>query len=149
MSVSLLRSISSVSLSRSSTQTSRPLVRVDTSPQQLTRSNTLTSQQLSRSEIQASQQYSRSDSLDCTNTPTDSPLLKPIVFTLSNVRPDVYLNVFGQEIQVHSMVLSVHSPYFRKFLEDKLESYEWVTMVVDGGASWNLVRQDLMVSSFP
>lgn len=88
------------------------------------------------------------DATTIVDTPTDSSLLKPIVFTLSNVEPDVFLNVFGQEIQVHSMCLSVASPYFRKFLGDRLGRYEWVTKVEEGGKGWVLVRGDLMVCLF-
>ncbi|TVY83800.1 hypothetical protein LSUE1_G001897 [Lachnellula suecica] len=70
----------------------------------------------------------------------------PIIFHTPGLKPDVRLNVFGQDMHVHSIVLKLHSNYFRRFLDspDKsgapaspLFQYEYVT-VVDGDEEWAL-----------
>ena len=75
----------------------------------------------------------------------DSPAA-PIVFISPGLQADVRLCVFKQEFHVHSIILKLHSAYFRKFLDsaDKakvptsaLFRYEYVT-VVDTDGEWAL-----------
>jgi hypothetical protein len=68
-----------------------------------------------------------------------------IVFAASGLKPDVRIKVFDQEFHVHSVVLKLHSAFFRRFLdvEDRASSYsktfryDYISCVdVDGG--WGL-----------
>ncbi|KAH9215140.1 hypothetical protein DL95DRAFT_461401 [Leptodontidium sp. 2 PMI_412] len=43
--------------------------------------------------------------------------MPPIVFSTPGLKPDTRLTVFEQEFQVHSLVLKLHSAFFRKFLD--------------------------------
>jgi hypothetical protein len=53
----------------------------------------------------------------------DNPPKSPIVFQSPGIRPDVSLKVFDVEFHVHSILLKLHSAFFRKFLDspDKTE----------------------------
>ena len=42
---------------------------------------------------------------------------EPIVFQSPGLKPDVRLTVCGQEFHVHSVILKLHSNFFRKFLD--------------------------------
>jgi hypothetical protein len=89
----------------------------------------------------------------------------PMVFQTPDLKPDVSLRVFDFEFHVHSVLLKLHSAFFRKFLDspdktalqspgnletppavvnfytDKFK-YDWVTEV-DGYTTWHLVvRKD-------
>lgn len=72
---------------------------------------------------------------------------EPFTFTLSDQKPDVWLNVFGKGFHVHSIVLRLYSAFFRKFLDaPNLPSpgmrpypYEYVT-VVDEDGIWGLEK---------
>ncbi|KAH7319453.1 hypothetical protein BKA65DRAFT_409686 [Rhexocercosporidium sp. MPI-PUGE-AT-0058] len=74
--------------------------------------------------------------------------MSPIVFFSPGLKPDTRLTVFDQEFQVHSMILKLHSAFFRKFLDsaDKTSiasngqpfKYDWVTKV-DAKEEWHLV----------
>jgi hypothetical protein len=68
-----------------------------------------------------------------------------IVFAASGLKPDVRIKVFEQEFHVHSVVLKLHSAFFRKLIdiEDRVSSYsetfryDYISCVdVDGG--WGL-----------
>jgi hypothetical protein len=68
-----------------------------------------------------------------------------IVFAASGLKADVRIKVFEQEFHVHSVVLKLHSAFFRKFIdvEDRVSSYseifryDYISCVdVDGG--WGL-----------
>ncbi len=41
----------------------------------------------------------------------------PIVFQSPGLKPDVRLTIYGQEFHVHSVILKLHSNFFRKFLD--------------------------------
>src|SRR6187402_2341564 len=41
----------------------------------------------------------------------------PIVFHTPGLKPDVRLMVFDEEFHVHSVLLKLHSAFFRKFLD--------------------------------
>jgi hypothetical protein len=87
------------------------------------------------------------------DTETEPRLRSPIVFTLLDAKPDVRLKVFDDvEFHVHSVVLKMHSAFFRKFLNspDKQNNsnsnppsgpfkYEWVTKFDEGGDGWHLI----------
>jgi len=71
---------------------------------------------------------------------------KSIVFSSPGLTPDVRLTVFGQEFHVHSIILKLHSNFFRKFLDagDKaatppssLFQYDYVSVSDDDG-TWGL-----------
>jgi hypothetical protein len=47
----------------------------------------------------------------------DSPPKSPIVFQSPGLKPDVSFNVFDVEFHVHSILLKLHSAFFRKFLD--------------------------------
>jgi len=75
-----------------------------------------------------------------------------IVFQAPGLKPDVCLKVFDQEYHVHSVLLKLHSQFFRKFLDspDKVVEekntaarfpYVWVTKVDEGGKSWHFVAE--------
>jgi len=83
------------------------------------------------------------------------PVAKPpIVFKLPGMKPEICLNVLGQEYYADSILLKVRSGFFRTFLDsaDKETSvvlateakstrkfrYEWVTKVDEDG-SWQLI----------
>lgn len=59
---------------------------------------------------------------------------KPIVFSTPGYQPDVRLVVFDQEFHVHSILLKLHSAYFRKFL-DSPDKAPKVTNAVSAGAT--------------
>ena len=59
---------------------------------------------------------------------------KPIVFVTPGYQPDVRLVVFDQEFHVHSILLKLHSAYFRKFL-DSPDKAPKVTNAVSAGAT--------------
>lgn len=70
----------------------------------------------------------------------------PVVFKSPGLQPDVRLKVFDTDFHVHSVVLKLHSNYFRRFLDapDKPEGpasplfrYEYST-VVDEDGTWAL-----------
>lgn len=76
-----------------------------------------------------------------------------IVFKWPGLKPDICLKVFDQEYHAHSVLLKLHSAFFRTFLysPDKQPSieaseaklppgfrYEWVTEVDEDG-TWHLV----------
>ncbi|TVY21572.1 hypothetical protein LARI1_G000514 [Lachnellula arida] len=74
----------------------------------------------------------------------------PIIFVSPGLQPDVRLRVFHQPFHVHSIVLKLHSNYFRKFLDspDKSDGpasasfqYEYTT-VVDEDGDWGLEAAD-------
>jgi len=73
---------------------------------------------------------------------------------------DVRLRVFGQEYYVYSAILSMHSAYFRKFLDSpdqpstrpdvalsSLFQYKYVTVVGDGDWSLEVVGKGSNISS--
>src|ERR1039458_7906597 len=86
------------------------------------------------------------------NPPTNngSSTSPTIVFDAPGHEVDIRLQVFQQEFHVHSVVLKLHSEFFRTFLDspDKAIApartdmmgfrYEWITKVDDDG-SWHLV----------
>jgi hypothetical protein len=69
----------------------------------------------------------------------------PIVFAASGLKPDVRIKVFEQEFHVHSVVLRLHSAFFRKLIdvEDRVSSYsetfryDYISCV-DVGGGWGL-----------
>lgn len=74
----------------------------------------------------------------------------PIIFVLPGMKPDVRLDIFGQHIHVHSLILKLHSHYFRKFLDSPEKSgerasadfqYEYAAAIDDDG-SWALEPVD-------
>jgi hypothetical protein len=77
----------------------------------------------------------------------------PIAFKLPGLKPDICLKVFDQEYHADSILIKLHSAFFRTFLDspDKIVStdaaeanpprgfqYEWATKVDEGG-SWQLI----------
>ena len=72
---------------------------------------------------------------------------QPLIFKSPGMKPDVYFKVFNQEFQVTSMVLKLHSGFFRTFLDPsggKLPKStqptfksEWFTKIDDDG-TWEL-----------
>lgn len=72
---------------------------------------------------------------------------KPITFKSAGMKPDIYFKVFDQEFHVTSMVLKLHSGFFRTFLDPaggKLPkstqpgfTSEWFTRIDDDG-TWEL-----------
>lgn len=89
--------------------------------------------------------------------------LPPIIFKLPGMKCDTRLLVFDQEFQVHSMILKLHSAFFRKFLDSAEKQnlpppstssfypsfkYNWVTAVDgDDGEGWHLVSSNEYVST--
>ncbi|PMD62646.1 uncharacterized protein K444DRAFT_524777, partial [Hyaloscypha bicolor E] len=70
----------------------------------------------------------------------------PIIFKSPGLKPDVRLTVFGQVFHVHSIILKLHSNFFRKFLDsaDKVAApasasfqYDYVS-VFDADGDWGL-----------
>lgn len=70
----------------------------------------------------------------------------PIIFKSPGLDPDVRLKVFEHEFHVHSVVLKLHSNYFRCFLDspDKLGTsvsssfrYNYISMI-DPDGTWEL-----------
>lgn len=70
------------------------------------------------------------------------------VFKSPGLEPDVRFNIFEHDIHVHSIILKLHSSYFRTFLDgpDKLPpnpstatsfKYEYVAVIDEDGA-WGL-----------
>ena len=61
----------------------------------------------------------------------------PIVFQSPGLKPDVSLKVFKVEFHVHSVLLRLHSAFFRKFLDsaDKNVSASTSTMSSSGNGS--------------
>lgn len=62
----------------------------------------------------------------------------PFVFASPGLKPDVRIQVFDSEFHVHSIILKLHSSYFRKFLDsaDKSDAsdsasfqYEYSTVI--------------------
>jgi hypothetical protein len=47
----------------------------------------------------------------------DSVPKSPIIFQSPGLKPDVSFKVFDVEFYVHSIVLTLHSAFFRKFLD--------------------------------
>jgi hypothetical protein len=95
------------------------------------------------------------------NEPRIDYAKSPTVFQTPDLKPDVRLRVFDFEFHVHSVLLKLHSAFFRKFLDspDKTDlqsagnletpsavvnfytgnfKYDWVTEV-DGDKTWHLV----------
>ncbi|TVY21116.1 hypothetical protein LARI1_G001975 [Lachnellula arida] len=76
----------------------------------------------------------------------------PIVFTAPGLGPDMSIEVFKQIFHVNSMVLKIHSEYFRNYLDspDKAPAgsvsgafrYEWVTLVDEDGKGWCLTAKE-------
>ncbi|TVY89683.1 hypothetical protein LAWI1_G003078 [Lachnellula willkommii] len=76
----------------------------------------------------------------------------PIVFTAPGLGPDMSIEVFKQIFHVNSMVLKIHSEYFRNYLDspDKAPAgsvagafkYEWVTQVDEDGKGWSLTAKE-------
>ncbi|TVY51273.1 hypothetical protein LCER1_G006000 [Lachnellula cervina] len=76
----------------------------------------------------------------------------PIVFTAPGLGPDMSIEVFEQIFHVNSMVLKIHSEYFRNYLDspDKAPAgsvsgafrYEWVTQVDEDGMGWSLTAKE-------
>ncbi|KAH8795468.1 hypothetical protein BGZ57DRAFT_865733 [Hyaloscypha finlandica] len=71
---------------------------------------------------------------------------EPIVFRSPGLKPDVRLTVVGQVFHVHSIILKLHSNFFRKFLDsaDKVAApasasfqYDYVS-VFDADGAWGL-----------
>ncbi|KAJ8065884.1 hypothetical protein OCU04_004985 [Sclerotinia nivalis] len=72
--------------------------------------------------------------------------MKPIILQHPGFENDIRLEVFGQEYHAHSILLKLHSAYFRKFLDsaDKVSAvktslfrYDYVS-VVDEDGEWGL-----------
>ncbi|CAG8979884.1 hypothetical protein HYALB_00002658 [Hymenoscyphus albidus] len=88
-----------------------------------------------------------SDRTDNENESDEDEADFPEVYRLpGGLKPDVRLLVFNREYHVHSVILKLHSNYFRKFLDSPDKSsepasvnfqYEYVT-VVDGDGIWAL-----------
>jgi len=106
-----------------------------------------------------------------TPAPKKRKISQPIVFTAPGLGPDVSLKVFDNwEFHVHSVLLKLHSAFFRKFLDsaDKNTAgsttdavpasgllttegagivngaairYEWVTQIDEDGDGWHLVEK--------
>jgi hypothetical protein len=77
----------------------------------------------------------------------DFPTIDPIIFASPGLKPDVRLLVFKQEFHVHSVILKLHSNYFRKFLDspDKKKAsvsalfrYVYVSVVDEDDHLWAL-----------
>ncbi|TVY46256.1 hypothetical protein LOCC1_G004347 [Lachnellula occidentalis] len=81
----------------------------------------------------------------------------PIVFTAPGLGPDMSIEVFKQIFHVNSMVLKIHSEYFRNYLDSPDKSpassvsgsfkYEWVTQVDEDGTGWSLTAKENYKSS--
>ncbi|KAE8450657.1 hypothetical protein EG329_006001 [Mollisiaceae sp. DMI_Dod_QoI] len=78
---------------------------------------------------------------------TNHPTKRIVKFSVPGFKPDVRLKVFDNlEFHVHSIMLKIHSGFFRKFLdspEKKIPAsaefaYEWVTKI-DDDMSWHLI----------
>jgi len=75
---------------------------------------------------------------------------EPHTFVLPGHHPDVQLNVFGKEINAHSIILKLYSAYFRKFMDAPhppeqgmgLYTYNYFT-VVDEDGFWGLEKVPL------
>jgi hypothetical protein len=86
--------------------------------------------------------------------PQDRRVVK---FTSPGLQADVRLKVFNVDFHVHSVLLKLHSSFFRKFLDspDKEGTipgsaefkYEWVTKIDDDG-SWHLVSAHTQVRTY-
>jgi hypothetical protein len=71
--------------------------------------------------------------------------MKPVVFSLSGINVDTSLQVFDINFHVHSAILTIHSAFFRKFLNsaDKTNAvglafrYNYKTNV-DSDGTWGL-----------
>jgi hypothetical protein len=88
------------------------------------------------------------------STAAEADQLAPIVFSLHDIKPDVYLQVFEQAFHVHSLVLKSQSEFFYKYLDspDKVPlgplaefKYQWVTKVDEDG-TWSLVAENEQVN---
>ncbi|TVY39026.1 hypothetical protein LSUB1_G004583, partial [Lachnellula subtilissima] len=76
----------------------------------------------------------------------------PIVFTAPGLGPDMSIEVFKQIFHVNSLVLKVHSEYFRTYLNspDKAPAssisgtfrYNWVTLVDEDANGWSLTAKE-------
>ncbi|EPE24747.1 hypothetical protein GLAREA_08600 [Glarea lozoyensis ATCC 20868] len=90
-------------------------------------------------------------------SPPDANKQDPIVFLISHMTPDVRLQVFDQPFHIHSMVLRIHSSFFRTFLDsvDKTDiapsatgfAYDSITEIDADGQGWNLVRSEKKIYS--
>ena len=76
-------------------------------------------------------------------------LKKPIIFKSPGMEPDTYFKVFNQEFHVTSIVLKLHSSFFRAFLDPRggklpkstqpAFTSEWFTRIDDDdGGKWGL-----------
>lgn len=76
----------------------------------------------------------------------------PIAFVSPGLQPDARLLVFDQEYHVHSLILKLHSAYFRRYLDSAEKDsetvdaaaqfkYEYVS-VIDGDGVWGLEPVD-------
>ncbi|KAH6711270.1 hypothetical protein BKA61DRAFT_577729 [Leptodontidium sp. MPI-SDFR-AT-0119] len=62
---------------------------------------------------------------------------RPVVFTTPGYQTDVRLTVFDQDFHVHSVLLKIHSAFFRKFLDspDKVPQVTVANLSVSGDIS--------------
>ncbi|CAG8971595.1 hypothetical protein HYALB_00007988 [Hymenoscyphus albidus] len=76
-----------------------------------------------------------------------SPSPSPIIFRIPGQTPDTLLSVLGQDYHVHSMLLKLHSNYFRRFLDSPDKSgerashdfrYHYITVFDDDECGWSL-----------
>lgn len=79
-------------------------------------------------------------------SPDTGTATSPDVFFSPGLKPDTRFTVFEKEYHVHSVILKLHSNYFRRFLDspdkeaapvDALFKYDYVS-VVDKDGSWAL-----------
>lgn len=73
--------------------------------------------------------------------------MEPVIFALPGYDIDTKLQVFDIEFHVHSVILKLHSKFFRTFLDslDKVPAptsacfrYDYDTVVDQDGKSWGL-----------
>lgn len=81
----------------------------------------------------------------------------PIAFHAPGLKPDVCLKVFDQDYHVHSVLLKLHSEFFRKFLDspDKVAlgnnstggfTYTLITKVDEDGKDWHLIAAPALMT---
>jgi hypothetical protein len=86
--------------------------------------------------------------------------LSPIIFSSPDLKPDVRLKVFNQEFHVHSVILRLHSAYFRRFLDspekpDKaltvggIFKYDYISIIDEDGGDWGLEPTSMVCLTFP
>ncbi|CAG8954510.1 hypothetical protein HYFRA_00004423 [Hymenoscyphus fraxineus] len=87
-----------------------------------------------------------------------SPPTSPLIFRIPGQTPDTLLSVLGQDYHVHSMVLKLHSNYFRRFLDSPDKSgerasqdfrYHYVTVIDDDEFGWSLESIEKATSAAP